>query len=330
MRILIIKLGALGDVLRTTAILEGLKEKYNTEIDWFTKKNAAELLKNNKLIDNIYTDAGDLGEYELVLSLDEDGAEIAAKAGRKIIGCYNENGEKKYTSDSASWFDMGLISKFGKQRADELKKLNKKTYQQHLAEMLGVDVSDYVFNLNKEEKIFAKKFKEKNKIKGFVVGLNTGAGSRWEMKKLSIEKTVKLAEKLVKEFDAKVVLFGGPEEVERNKEIMEKTKVDIIDACCGNLLREFAALIDLCDVLVTSDTLALHFGIALKKKIIAFFGPTSAAEVDLYKRGKKIIAKSDCYCCYKKKIEEGIYCTDEISVDEILDGVEELRKSSGL
>ena len=47
-KILIIKLDAVGDVLRTTCILQGLMEKYqDAHITWLTRKNAIELFKNN-------------------------------------------------------------------------------------------------------------------------------------------------------------------------------------------------------------------------------------------------------------------------------------------
>ena len=50
-KICIIKLGALGDVVRTTPLLLGIKEKYpESEITWITKSNAKEILEDNKLI----------------------------------------------------------------------------------------------------------------------------------------------------------------------------------------------------------------------------------------------------------------------------------------
>jgi heptosyltransferase-2 len=66
---------------------------------------------------------------------------------------------------------------------------------------------------------------------------------------------------------------------------------------------EFASLVNLCDVLVTSDSLALHIGIAMKKKVVCFFYPTSAAEIELYGRGIKIIGKGKDYCSYKAKCD---------------------------
>ncbi len=327
MNILIIKLGALGDVLRTTSILRGLKKKYkNCKISWLTQKISSELLENNDLIDNICTDSKNLGKFDLVISLDEDACDIATKIKKeKLIGCYLNDEKKVYTSNSVTWFDMSLISRFGKEKANELKKSNTKTFQNHLSNMLDVESGGYVFNLTKEEKDFSLKFVKKHNLQGTVIGLNTGAGKRWELKKISINKTVELAERLVKELNIQVILFGGLEEKERNKEILKKSNVEIIDAGCDNTVRNFAALINLCNIIVTSDTLAMHFGISLKKKIVTFFGPTSAAEIDLYGKGKKIIANSDCYCCYKKKTEDGISCIDKIDVDKLFEAVKELK-----
>ena len=55
-KILIIKLGAIGDVLRTTCILPALKKKYSSDIliYWMTNPESKDLLKNNPLIDKVF------------------------------------------------------------------------------------------------------------------------------------------------------------------------------------------------------------------------------------------------------------------------------------
>ncbi|MAH33133.1 heptosyltransferase, partial [archaeon] len=74
MNVLIIKLGAMGDVIRTTAILPGLKEKYNNcSIDWITKKASFDILKNNDLIENVHligknTENSLNKEYDLIIN----------------------------------------------------------------------------------------------------------------------------------------------------------------------------------------------------------------------------------------------------------------------
>src|SRR3989338_3544741 len=175
MDILIIKLGAIGDVIRTTSILLGLKKKYkDCRIEWATKKSAFDVLNNNNLIDKIYLIddlKGKLNKkYGLVISLDDDfeACELASTVdSEKIIGAYLENDGKTYTKDSALWFDMGLISSFGKRKADELKAKNTETYQSLMYKILGLkyEKQEPVLNLDKGALQFAEKFMKKNNIK---------------------------------------------------------------------------------------------------------------------------------------------------------------------
>ena len=326
MNILIIKLGAIGDAIRTTSILPGLKDKYpNCRICWVTKKESLDILKSNSLIEKTFTieETKEIikNNYELVVSLDDDNNACSLASSvksKKIIGAYMDHGKKAYTEDSSLWFDMGLISRLGKKRADDLKAKNKKTYQEIMYKIIGLEYKnhEHILILSSEEEVFGKNFAKKNNMKkgDIVIGINTGAGGRWQDKKLSIEETALLIDKINNKLkNAKLLLFGGPEEVERNKKIKESIKTKIIDAGCNNSLMEFASLVNLCDVLVTSDSLALHIGTALKKKIVVFFGPTSSSEIELYSRGIKIIPKIGCLCCYKPRCDiKPVYEVDEM------------------
>ena len=239
MRIIIIKLGAIGDVIRTTSILPGLKEQYpGSNIVWLTKKESLDILKNNSLIDDISLIENPDNKlkndkFDLVINLDDDEAacrlapEIRAK---KLVGAYLDNGKKAYTADSSLWFDMGLISKFGKQKADELKAKNKKTYQEIMYSILSLDYKkqEPILALNDRELEFGKKFAKKHNLNGdyTVIGINTGAGGRWHDKKLSEKQTAELVDKLnVQIKNAKLLLFGGPEEKERNEKIKSTGKI---------------------------------------------------------------------------------------------------------
>lgn len=337
MNILIIKLGALGDVIRTTSILPGLKAKYKgCGIDWVTKRGSLDFLKNNRMINKIcmIEDARKLKDkkYDLIISLDDE-HEVCELASRlrpkKIVGAVLKDGKRSYTNDSSLWFDMGLLSRFGKKKADELKASNKKTYQEIMYRILGLkyEKQEPQLHLSRKELDFGKKFAKRHDIKktDIVIGINTGAGGRWEDKKLSIEKTTELIDRLNNQIsNAKILLFGGPEEAERNKEIKKLVKTDIIDAGCNNSLMGFSSFVNLCDVIVTSDSLALHIGVALKKKIVAFFCPTSSTEIELYSRGAKILPKKGCLCCYKPKCDiPPVY-----EVDKMVNAVKNLAKKS--
>jgi heptosyltransferase II len=334
MDILIIKLGAIGDVIRTTAILPGLKEQHkDCNIDWITKIESLDILKNNNMIDNIHSINNDLKEinekeYDLIINLDDDNeaCKLATVTKHKeIIGAYLENEKRVYTENSFLWFDMGLISKFGKKKADQLKALNKKTYQEIMYEILDLDYKkqEPILILNEEELRFGKDFAEQNNIdeNSIVIGINTGAGGRWKDKRLSEELTSELIDKLNEIKNVQLLLFGGPEEKERNEEIKKSVTTKIIDAGCDNSLMEFASLVNLCNILVTSDSLAMHIGTALKKKIIAFFYPTSADEILLPQESIKIIGKGNSYCSYQKDCDS----PPKWDTDEIVDAVKKLK-----
>jgi ADP-heptose:LPS heptosyltransferase len=112
-RILIIKLDALGDVLRTTTILPPLKEKYpNSYITWYTKFNANQIFDNNNFVNevlNLENDAMyrlETEEYDLVINLDNSkiSAAIASQVrGKEKIGfLLNKKGYIEPTSELAN------------------------------------------------------------------------------------------------------------------------------------------------------------------------------------------------------------------------------------
>ncbi|MBU0672916.1 MAG: hypothetical protein KJ732_07820 [Candidatus Margulisbacteria bacterium] len=141
MRVLIVKLGAIGDVIRTTSLLKGLREKYpEAAIDWLTAKTASEVLTSNPFIDRsyIWEERGELGSYDLVIGLEDDfeACQLVSRINSgKILGAFVQGGEIAYTP--SAWFDMSAISKFGLEAANELKQQNRKTFQQHMAELLA-------------------------------------------------------------------------------------------------------------------------------------------------------------------------------------------------
>ncbi|HKX46765.1 MAG TPA: glycosyltransferase family 9 protein, partial [Planctomycetota bacterium] len=72
------------------------------------------------------------------------------------------------------------------------------------------------------------------------------------------------------------------------------------DAGVDHALLDFAALVDRLALLVTSDSLALHVAVARRVPVLCFFAPTSAAEIELYGRGRKVLSTAPDYGSYRK------------------------------
>lgn len=311
-KIVIIKYSAIGDVLRTTAILPSLNKKiHDCEIFWITESKSQSVLENNPFLKEVYleselTDNFKQDKYDLIINLDEDydACQLASELKGKILGYYFKNGKITCSKSASYWMSMSLL---GTDDRDLLKKANKLTYQRiihDIAELPYYDGFKLCFFLTSEEREFGYNFAKKHKIdfyKDYVVGINTGAGKRWPLKKMEIEKTAKIINKLINK-EVRVIMLGGEEEFERNRRIKELCDKRIIDSGCGNSIREFASLINICNSLVVADTLAMHISISLDKYTLAFFGPTPPQEIEFYDKGEAITAALDCLCCMKKVI----------------------------
>lgn len=332
MRILIIKLGAAGDVVRTTAILPGLKEKYpKAKIEWLTDRPMVELLDGNPYLKGVFFMGDKSGfaknHYDLVINFDEDfGVCLLASQlkTKRLIGTYVDDGEIRYTPEATVRFDMSRLSRHLPEEANRLKFANRKTYQELCYDMLGLKYRGQrpYFHLTAKDKKFAAEFAKSKGIKRGqqVIGINTGAGGKWHHKKLGLAETVNLVENIASSHPkSKLILFNGLEYYDRHFTILEKTAgiPNLVDGGCENTFGQLGAKINLCHTLITSDSLALHIGTALKKKMVAFFGPTSPWEVDLYDNGTKILPIKGCLNCWEPKCKT----PPQFDLDEIVKSI---------
>ena len=322
-KILIIKLDAIGDVLRTTCILQGLKKKYSDSyIEWITRSNAIELLMNNPYIDEVLAYNFDSvlrlqnTYYDIVINPSNDyvsSALLSIVKGRikKGFGLGRNGVIYAVNEEAKKWLLMGIF--------DSVKKDNKESYQKMVADIVGIEREnlEIIFELDEREKKFAEVLKNKWDLNNYkIIGINTGSGSRWPQKMLSTEQIITLINQLQKSDKVKILLLGGPEEQDKNKKILEKTK-GVIDTGCNNTLSEFCAIVSLCNVVICGDTLAIHIASGLKKKIIALFGPTSSAEIEDYGLVTKIQSDINCLCCYSS-CEKHPNCMNLIDMDKIM------------
>ena len=319
--ILIIKTAALGDVLRTTSILPGLAARHEgARILWITAPAAVDLIATHPLLTGVIAldtkspvevnkaiDALSERPFERVISLDDERPLCCLASSLNtdsLHGAYSRvNGTLAYTSDTAPWFDMGLLSVHGKARADELKIENTLSQPAIYAAMLGIERSQPALHVPKYSLARARAFAVQHKLDTGVptIGLNTGAGGRWLSKQLPVERTIALARLLTRELqgDVRFLVLGGESEGPRNAAILAGIGPSAIDGGTKNSLFDFAALVELCNVLVTSDSLALHMAIARNVRSVSFYAPTSAAEIELYDLGEKVVSTASDYCSYK-------------------------------
>lgn len=330
-KILIVKLDAVGDVLRTTSILPPLKLKYpGSHITWCTRNSSKDLFKLNSYVDELITVEEDARfrlskeEFDLVINLDSSkiSSSIAtyAKGKAKKGFLLNEKGNVVPVSDEANYWL--LMSAF-----DQKKKENTKTYQQIIYDVIGLkgEISKPVFSINAS--LIKQKFRWLKSVglknDRATVGLNIGVGTKWPNKGLPKANWEKLITLLNSKQKLNILLLGGQEEVNLLNELKEKYTF-VINTGGNNSIDEFAAIVYACNGIVTADTFALHIATALNKNIIALFGPTSVNEIELYGNGVKLHAEDECKCFYKKVCTEDISCMQKLNAEQIYSALSSL------
>jgi heptosyltransferase-2 len=320
-----IKLDAMGDVLRTTALLPALAELYpGLATTWITRHESRPLLERNPYITEIVSYGADallhlaVRTFDRVINLDAGkisaALATAAHAPAKDGYVLDEFGIVHPTNEAARrWFEMGLF--------DTIKRQNTKTYQELMSEIVGTVGREhrYVLELTDAEREGGKAHLQRLGVDFTrpTIGLNTGAGRRWQLKQWRAEGYLDLLGRLGQKYGAQFVLLGGPEERERHARLVAASRVPLVDAGCDNSVRHFASLIAACDVVVTGDTLAMHLSLALGRRTVALFGPTNAHEIDMYGLGEKVVPQMECLGCYKATCGFVPNCMDLIATEMV-------------
>ena len=329
-RILIIKLAALGDVLRTTSLLPALANKYpKSHVTWVTMDQAIPLLRHNPMIDRVMeldwetTLVVTAEEFDLVICLDKDPRATAlakhVKAGKKNgFGMSRWGNTEPMDANCEYAFRLGID--------DQLKfHENQLTYQEIIHEICGIEeiVQGYVFEPTKEANGFGESLLDKLGLKEKkVVGLNTGAGTAFANKAWVPDGFVELANWLKEKRGLEPLLLGGPGEKKLNREIAKKCRVQVSDTQGKHDLMEFAGVIGKLDLLITSDSLAMHLGLAQKVPSVVIFGSTCPNEIMLTGKGELLSAGLDCQPCYKKECKIKNNCMESLELEEVKKSVD--------
>jgi len=102
-------------------------------------------------------------------------------------------------------------------------------------------------------------------------------GSVWATKRWPAERFIELAKKLIAETGAFIYLIGGSSDRELCAGIAAAINENCINTAGKLTLRQSAALLDRCQILVSNDSAPTHLGVATRCKVITIFGPTVPA-----------------------------------------------------
>jgi len=310
-KILIIKLGysetldpeisrksSLGDVLRTTVLLHAFKDD---NVTWLVDEHAFPLLEGNPYIKQILI-------FDLISVL-----QLMSEEFDMIINFEKVPGICALTGKINAWKHAGFrfdsrkgVAKAYDGAEDILSmclNINEKRtgnvyWQQALMEMIGK-------KWNGEEYILGYKPKSNEK---FDIGFNHKVGGKWPNKAWPDDYWHELSGLLAGKYT-----FSWQQGVKDIKEYIE--------------------WVNSCRLIVTNDSLGLHIALALRKKVVALFGPTAHSEIYMYNRGLIVLPEKgdyDCLPCLISTCARKRSCMYDISPKKVFGAIEDMWKGGDL
>jgi lipopolysaccharide heptosyltransferase I len=350
MRILIVKLGSIGDIVHTLPSLAAMREAApEAEISWVAERRSLEILRDNPLLDRlIEVDTKALrrglmsGETlraprqqlrrlrasAFDVALDFQGllksATIARLSGARRIFGYSRASLREPASAI-------LLSK----RVSVPQRIHVIHKGLKLVEgALGIRVpsrpEDFSFPINIDRSAVIEAETIATEIRGEYAILNPGGG--WPTKLWSAERFGRLADALWSNYKLRSVISYGPGEDELAQTVIRSSASG--QARLARLsLKGFYCLARTAKVYLGGDTGPTHLAMAANTPIVGLFGPTEWWRNGSPRPEDICVERTDIDCrvdCHRRACAKWI-CMD-ISVERVLNAVGkrlELARSSG-
>ncbi|MFA6357556.1 MAG: lipopolysaccharide heptosyltransferase II [Candidatus Omnitrophota bacterium] len=327
-RILIFNVNWLGDVLFSTATIRNIRMNYpDSYLACIIPSRCSAILKGNPYLDEVILfDEKDkhrgvfakLNFVNLLKNKEFDAVFLLHRSFSRALICRL----------------AGIVNRIGhitKKRAFLLTKrivppkvdsLHRIDYYLDIIKKDGLRVVDrhldFFFAVEDEEAV--DKFLIKNSVfkDNFVIALNPGGN--WLPKRWPREYWAELADKLISQLKAKVIVTGSSADLLLVNQIKENMRELPLVACGVFNIKQLGALAKKVDLFITADTGPLHIANAVgAKKIIAIFGPTAKEITGPYPPTNVIILQKNTGClipCYKVDCQDN-RCMKAVTPDDV-------------
>jgi heptosyltransferase I len=336
MRILIVKLGSIGDIIHTLPAVAAIRQAMpQAEISWVVERRASEILRDNPILDRVIeVDTKALrrglmsGETlraprqqlrrlrasAFDLAIDFQGliksASIARLSGaRRVFGFSREE-----LREPASRIFLSKTAKIPK-KIHVIRK-NLELAKAALGIEVPSDAHDFVFPI--ATSVEHQQEASANAVDNFAI-LNPGGG--WPTKLWSVERFGRLADELWSHYGLQSLITFGPGEVELAQRVLAESRSGKA-AAVSLSLKGFYELARRAQVYVGGDTGPTHIAVAAGTPIVGLFGPTewwrngSPREEDICVERFDIDCRTDCH---RRACSKWI-CMD-IEVDRVVQAV---------
>ncbi len=336
-RILIFNVNWLGDVLFSSATIRNIRRNYpDGYIACVIPSRCYPILRDNPYLDEIIIfdekdrHKGMLSKFDFIKLLRSkkfDTVFLLHRSFSRALICRlaGINQRIGYHTKKRSFL---LTKKINQPKKDSLHRID---YYLNVIEKSGLRIEDrYLdFFFKAEEENHVDNFLSKNSVGNNDLLIVLNPGGNWIPKRWPLDYWALLADKLITELKAKVIISGSITDLPLANKIKENMKEAPLIACGVFNIKHLGVLASRADVFITADSGPLHIANAVgAKKIIAIFGPTSKEITGPHPATNVIILQKDIGClipCYKVNCKDN-RCMKAVSPQEVFAEVNKIYK----
>jgi lipopolysaccharide heptosyltransferase I len=318
MRLLFVKLGSIGDIVHTLPSLAAVRRALpSAEISWVVERRAAEILRDNPLINRlIEVDTKALRRWpvsgETLLAPRQQLRRLRASTFDTALDFQGLLKSAAIARLSGARLRYGFAREYLREPASRflLTKTIKTPARGHIiaknlalaAGALGIripnDPSEFEFPIALSP---AHEQEAATAVEGLKTGfaiLNPGGG--WPTKLWSAERFGALADELWEHLGLSSIVTYGPGEQELAEKVVGASRAGRASARSLSL-KGFVALAKLAEVYVGGDTGPTHLAVAARAPVVGLFGPTewwrngSPRPDDICVERNDIDCRADCH-----------------------------------
>jgi heptosyltransferase-2 len=246
-----------------------------------------------------------------------EAAIVSRLAGIPIRGGYNSDAR-------------GFLLTHSVQRTKAIKEAHQIDYYVEMVKSLGCMLTQKSICLQPDrdsdsisDDIFRQHGIEEDRL---LIGLAPGA-TYGPAKKWFPERFAAVADRLIDEFAAQVILFGSGEDRKSADEVQQNARHSLINLSGNTNLKEAIALMARCALFISNDSGLMHVAGALNVPLVAIFGSTNPATTSPVGNKSVVICKNvSCSPCLKEVCPTDFRCMDMVSIDDVYETARDLLK----
>ncbi len=331
-RILIFNVNWLGDVLFSTAAIRNIRRNYpESFIACIVPGRCYPILKDNPCLDEIII----FDEKERHKNIWEKLNFARFLKAKKFDTVFLLH--RSFTRALIVWI-AGIPERIGyytpkrgflltkRITPPKIDSMHRIDYYLGVIEKAGLKVEDRYteFFIREEDRRFINSFLDKISAGKDVFWVGINPGGNWDLKRWPKEYWAELADSLIGELGARVIITGALTDLKLAGQIQGLMKEKPIIACGTFNLKQLGALFKRLDLFITADTGPLHIANAIgAKNIIALFGPTSCEITGPFPQKNVTILSKDVGCkipCYVTGCKDN-RCMKAIIPEEVISKV---------